>query len=108
MFIAIVTATINYVERDFIITSDPTFSFTKVLFEVISAFGTVGLSMGYPQGPASFSALLCDTSKYLIVLVMFFGRIGPLVLLSALPWKRRYSNYPPSKDYPGAQKVQIG
>ena len=108
VFVAIVTATINYVERDFVITSDPIFSFTKVLFEVISAFGTVGLSMGFPQGPTSFSALFCDTAKYLIVVVMFFGRIGPLVLLSALPWKRRYSKYPLSEDYPDAQKVQIG
>ncbi|MEE4379398.1 MAG: potassium transporter TrkG [Candidatus Competibacteraceae bacterium] len=108
VFVALTTATINYLERHFVITGDPTFSFSKVLFEVVSAFGTVGLSMGFPQGPSSFSALLSDTSKYLIMVTMFFGRIGPLVLLAALPWKRRFANYPPSQDYPGANKVQIG
>ncbi|NJN47949.1 MAG: hypothetical protein HC808_17370 [Candidatus Competibacteraceae bacterium] len=108
VFVALVTATINYLERHFVITGDSTFSFTKVMFEVVSAFGTVGLSMGFSQGSSSFSALFSDTSKYLIMVTMFFGRIGPLVLLAALPWKRRFAGYPLSKDYPGACKVQIG
>jgi len=107
-FLSIVTATINYLERHFVATGDSTFSFLKVLFEVVSAFGTVGMSMGYSQGPCSFSALFSDGSKYLIILTMFFGRIGPLILLAALPWKRRYADSPLSEDYLGAQKVQIG
>jgi len=41
-------------------------------------------------------------------ITMLFGRIGPLVLLSVLPWQRRFAKYPPSKDYPGACKMQIG
>ena len=108
VFVTVITATINYLERHFVITSDPNFSFIKVLFEVVSAFSTTGMSMGFPQGAASFSALFSDPAKYLIVVTMLFGRIGPLVLLAALPWKRRYADYPPSKDYPSAQKVQIG
>lgn len=108
VFVAVVTATINYLERHYVITGDATFSFIKVLFEVVSAFGTVGLSMGFSQGSTSFSSLFCDASKYLIVITMFFGRLGPLVLLSALPWKRRVAHFPLSKDYPDAHKVQIG
>jgi Trk-type K+ transport system membrane component len=49
----------------------------KVLFECVSAFGTVGLSMG-------ITPLLTDSSKILLVLLMFMGRMGILTLLFAL------------------------
>jgi trk system potassium uptake protein TrkH len=45
----------------------------KLLFEVFSAFGTVGLSMGITP---SLSVL----GKLLIVMTMFIGRLGPLTL----------------------------
>ncbi|URA10380.1 TrkH family potassium uptake protein [Thermospira aquatica] len=52
---------------------EPKFSFEQLLFEVISAFGTVGLSTGITSG-------LSPVSKVLIILTMFFGRVGPLTL----------------------------
>lgn len=46
---------------------------TKVLFEVISATGTVGLSLGLtPQ--------LTVFGKCLIMIIMFFGRLGPITI----------------------------
>jgi trk system potassium uptake protein TrkH len=47
--------------------------FDQLLFETVSAFGTVGLSLGAtPQlGPAG---------KLLILVMMFVGRVGPLTL----------------------------
>ncbi len=48
-----------------------------VLFEVISAFGTVGLSTG-------LTPHLSVTGRLLIPLVMFAGRVGPLTLAAAL------------------------
>lgn len=51
--------------------------FVKYLFEVISAFGTVGLSMGV-------TTELGDSSKFILVLVMFIGRLGPLVVAAAV------------------------
>jgi hypothetical protein len=39
---------------------------------------------------------------------MLFGRLGPLTLLAALPWKKSYANYPPSPDFENAEKIQIG
>ncbi len=48
-----------------------------ILFECISAFGTVGLSLG-------ITPLLSDVSKLLFVLLMFVGRMGILTLLFAL------------------------
>ena len=51
--------------------------FVEYLFETVSAFGTVGLSMGITQK-------LSDIQKLAIVLMMFAGRVGPLAL--AFSW----------------------
>ncbi|HAR98896.1 MAG TPA: potassium transporter, partial [Syntrophus sp. (in: bacteria)] len=53
--------------------------FVEYLFETVSAFGTVGLSMG-------ITAKLNDVQKFAIVLMMFAGRVGPLTL--AFAWQR--------------------
>jgi len=45
-----------------------------VFFEVVSAFGTVGLSM-------NFTSHLSDIGKIIIVCTMFLGKLGPLTLL---------------------------
>lgn len=45
----------------------------ELLFETISAFGTVGLSTG-------ITASLSAAGKAVIMLVMFIGRVGPLTL----------------------------
>ncbi len=52
-------------------------AFDKLLFEVVSAFGTVGLSMDItPQ--------LDNVGRILIILLMYIGRIGPLTLALAI------------------------
>ena len=51
--------------------------FLMILFEVTSAFGTVGLSMGLTPD-------LTLIGKILIALMMFVGRLGPLTLAYAL------------------------
>ncbi len=50
---------------------------SDVLFEVASAFGTVGLSTG-------ITPTLYPLSKILIILTMFTGRLGPLTLSTAI------------------------
>ena len=52
-------------------------TFIQLLFEVVSAFGTVGLTTG-------ITPLLCDISKILILITMFIGRLGPLTIMLAL------------------------
>ncbi|PQJ84732.1 TrkH family potassium uptake protein [Aliivibrio sifiae] len=47
--------------------------FDKVMFEVISAFATVGLTAG-------LTAELSEPGKFIMVIVMVIGRIGPLTL----------------------------
>lgn len=55
--------------------------FLELLFEVVSAFGTVGLSTGITPG-------LTDAGKLLLTLVMFVGRLGPLVVAVAVARQR--------------------
>ena len=54
---------------------EPGCTFIQLLFEVVSAFGTVGLSTGITPG-------LSDAGKLVIILVMYTGRIGAFTLLS--------------------------
>jgi potassium uptake Trk family protein len=50
------------------------FKLFAVLFEVVSAYGTVGLSLGYPGINASFSAEFKTLSKLVIVAMQIRGR----------------------------------
>lgn len=49
------------------------YTFMQLLFEVTSAFGTVGLSTGITPD-------LSDLSKFIISLIMFIGRLGPMTI----------------------------
>jgi trk system potassium uptake protein TrkH len=53
-------------------------------YEAASAFGTVGLSMGVAGSPLSLSGFFGTGGKWLIVFLMFMGRVGPLTLAVAL------------------------
>ena len=46
----------------------------SVLFEIVSAYGTVGMSLGYPGIDASFSAEFKPLSKLIIIAMMIRGR----------------------------------
>lgn len=54
---------------------EPECTFIQLLFEVISAFGTVGLSTGITPD-------LCWAAKLVIILVMYTGRLGAVMLLT--------------------------
>jgi potassium uptake Trk family protein len=55
-------------------TNQPGFTMFAILFEIISAYGTVGLSLGYPGINASFSAEFRVISKLVICAMMIRGR----------------------------------
>ncbi|MGC8765330.1 MAG: TrkH family potassium uptake protein [Brevinematia bacterium] len=61
----------------FILSIQPDFGLARVLFEVVSAFGTVGLSTGITP---DLSAL----SKVLIITTMFLGRVGTVTVIFSL------------------------
>ena len=54
-----------------------TFSFMDIFFETISAFGTVGLSLG-------ITAKLSALGKFIIACLMIIGRLGPITISIAL------------------------
>jgi trk system potassium uptake protein TrkH len=65
----------------FLLLMSETKAIEKVIFEAISAFGTVGLSMG-------ITSSLTGVGKLLITLLMYIGRIGPLTLIYALSMRK--------------------
>lgn len=54
--------------------ADPAFSLFPVLFEIVSAYGTVGLSLGYPGTETSLCAQFNWVSKLVIVAMQLRGR----------------------------------
>lgn len=58
------------------------FTFSEILVEVISAFATCGLSTG-------ITGALPASAKFVLVLLMFFGRTGTMTLAAALALRSR-------------------
>ncbi|MCD7979427.1 MAG: TrkH family potassium uptake protein, partial [Fusobacterium sp.] len=65
------------------------FSPEEIVFEVISAFGTVGLTLGITPDLSTFS-------KLLLIFTMFVGRLGPMTFALAIgeTKKKALSKYP--------------
>ncbi len=66
----------------------------EVAFEVISAFGTVGLSIG------ATTASMPSAGQALLVALMFIGRVGPVTLFSALALRERTRHYELPEERP--------
>lgn len=67
-FIIIISTVIATIEKN-------NFNLLQIFFEVVSGFGTVGLSL-------SVTPLLSSLSKLVICATMFTGRLGPLLFIS--------------------------
>ena len=80
----------------FLLTITEDFRFLNLLFETISAFGTVGLSTGITTG-------LSTAGRLIITFTMFIGRLGPLALTLSLLQRQRSSMY----RYP-QETIRIG
>lgn len=59
----------------FLCVLEPEYSFVQLLFEEVSAFGTVGLSTG-------ITPTLSVASKLILIFTMFAGRVGTFTLLT--------------------------
>jgi trk system potassium uptake protein len=66
-------------------------SFVQVMFEAVSAFGTVGASTGITSG-------LPDPARLIVSVAMFVGRLGPLTLVLALTARARPIAYRPAVE----------
>jgi trk system potassium uptake protein TrkH len=76
--------------------TDKGFGFLKLLFETVSAFGTVGLSTGITPD-------LSVAGRLIITAMMFIGRLGPLILVLSLTQGQKPSEYRYPQD-----EVRIG
>ncbi|MCS6774600.1 MAG: potassium transporter TrkG [Anaerolineae bacterium] len=67
----------------------PNAPLNQVVFEVISAFATCGLSLG-------LTGELTPFGHVVLMVIMFWGRLGPLTIVSALatPRRHRHLSYP--------------
>ena len=63
---------------------EPSINFRDLLYEAVSAFATVGLSTG-------ITSSLSSLGKYIIIVTMFIGRIGPLTIASLWFFKKQPS-----------------
>ncbi len=75
--------------------TDP-FGLDRVLFEVLSAFGTVGLTTG-------ITPLLSGAGQVVLIMMMFLGRVGPVTLGAALVLRERtrFYEYPEGRPLVG-------
>ncbi len=69
------------------------FGLDRVLFESLSAFGTVGLSTG-------ITAELPPAGALMLTVVMFAGRVGPVTVASALALRERTRRYELPEERP--------
>ena len=79
-----------------ILTVTESFAFIDVLFEVVSAYATVGVTRGLTPNLSTFGRIL-------ITLTMYSGRIGPLTMAFAFGKKRSKSRI----DFPDAN-ISVG
>jgi potassium uptake TrkH family protein len=70
---------------------NPEFTLLEISFEVFSAFSTVGLSLG-------ITPELSVASKYVVICLMFFGRIGFINLMIGILRNVNISNYTYPKE----------
>ncbi|WP_326598952.1 TrkH family potassium uptake protein [Streptomyces sp. NBC_01803] len=64
-----------------------------VLFEAVSAFGTVGLTAG-------LTPTLPGGAQLIIIALMFIGRVGPITMVSALALRERKRRYQHPEERP--------
>ncbi|KAJ0419228.1 putative cation transporter [Aspergillus carlsbadensis] len=99
-------------ESDKIMNSDdPAFAVFPIFFEVTSAYGNVGLSLGYPTVSTSLSGQFTTFSKLVICAMMIRGRHRglPYQLDRAilLPSDQRDSEYEGIDDQPGLRSLYL-
>jgi len=75
---------------------ESSFALDDIMFETVSALGTVGLTTG-------ITPLLTTAGKLIIIATMLIGRLGPLTLLASLTFNLKPAGY----DYP-SEPIIVG
>jgi Trk-type K+ transport system membrane component len=77
----------------FVLRFTTNFTLDELIFEIISATGTVGLSTG-------ITADLPEHGKFLLSVLMLFGRLGPIVVATSLALRKTKRHYELPKERP--------
>lgn len=93
--LTLLAATVVIIDTLLLSILEPDYSFQQLLFESVSAFGTVGLSTGITPS-------LSVGSKIVITITMFIGRLGPLTMASI------WINRPTSSISYSEENITIG
>jgi len=91
MYVLLATIALSILE------ASKNYDFIDILFEIVSAFATVGLST------ITSTSDLSSAGKIVIIITMFVGRLGPLTMVLAMGARAKRRGY----DYP-REKVMIG
>lgn len=73
-------------------------SIVDIVFEVVSAFATVGLTLG-------ITSQLTFAGKIVIILLMIIGRLGPITMSIALFKKHKEAKKQPKAQYPNGNII---
>ena len=69
-----------------ILVTHPHLTLAQAFFEVVSAFATCGLTVGVTGGLNWFG-------RFIIMIMMFWGRLGPLTLIIAIAQRHRRAKH---------------
>jgi trk system potassium uptake protein TrkH len=94
--VALLSIAIVFMVGLLLVLTTPDATFVQVLFESISAFGTVGASTGITPD-------LPDPARLVAIVAMYLGRLGPLTLVLALTARAR-----PVRSRPAVETMRIG
>ncbi len=79
--IALIAVSVILMSTYLLLLTEPGIEFLDALFEMVSAFGTVGLSTGVTPSLSTFG-------KAITIIVMYIGRLGPLTVASVWYFSR--------------------
>ena len=82
IIVLIITLLLSFTERNIAVEH----SFIDILFETVSALGTVGITTG-------ITPYLSPIGRVIIIIAMFMGRIGPITIVIALARKQHQNKY---------------
>jgi trk system potassium uptake protein TrkH len=74
------------ITENYIIVGNQRSDIFSLFFETVSAFGTVGLSRG-------ITPFLSEIGKFVLIVVMFFGRVGLFTLAIAIGEEKYHTKY---------------
>ncbi|MBO8436613.1 MAG: potassium-transporting ATPase subunit KdpA, partial [Spirochaetes bacterium] len=81
-FVIIISVLLVAAATTLISITDPEFTSDKILYEVVSAYATVGLTMGITPS-------ISTPGKLILIIMMFLGRVGFMTIITSFARRRQ-------------------